>query len=95
MPAYVIVDVEVLDPERYEVYKQLTPASIAVYDGRFLVRGGASETLEGEWQPKRLVVVEFPTIERAKEWWNSTEYAAAKALRQATAHTNMIVAEGV
>jgi uncharacterized protein (DUF1330 family) len=95
MPAYIVVEVEVLDKERYENYKQMVPPSLAAYGGRFLVRGGAAETLEGTWSPKRLVILEFPSVERAKAWWESSEYADAKALRQATARTQMIVVEGV
>src|SRR5918912_2398014 len=95
MPAYIVVEVEVLDGERYEDYKRMVPPSLAAYGGKFLVRGGASETLEGTWSPKRLVVVEFPSVERAKAWWGSGEYADAKALRQATARTQMIVVKGV
>ena len=94
MPAYVLVEVEVLDAERYETYKRMVPPSLAAYGGRFLVRGGEAETLEGDWAPGRIVVVEFPSVERAKEWWGSQEYAEAKALRQATARTRMIVVEG-
>jgi uncharacterized protein (DUF1330 family) len=95
MPAYVVVEVEVLDAERYETYKMMVPPSLAAYGGRFVVRGGAAETLEGDWRPRRLVIVEFPSVERAKEWWDSPEYAEARALRQATARTQMIVVEGV
>ena len=95
MPAYVVVEIEVLDAERYETYKQMVPPSLAAYGGRFVVRGGTAETLEGEWSPKRLVIVEFPSVERAKAWWGSPEYAEAKALRQATARTQMVVVEGV
>ncbi|HJR08668.1 MAG TPA: DUF1330 domain-containing protein [Pyrinomonadaceae bacterium] len=95
MAAYVVVEVEVHDKERYETYKQMVPPSLAAYGGRFLVRGGEVETLEGEWSPKRLVIVEFPSLERAKAWWSSEEYAEAKALRQATASTRMIVVAGV
>jgi uncharacterized protein (DUF1330 family) len=95
MSAYVVVEVEVQDKERYETYKQLVPPSLAAYGGRFLVRGGEVENLEGEWSPKRFVVLEFPSVERAKAWWASPEYAEAKALRQATARTQMIVVEGV
>jgi uncharacterized protein (DUF1330 family) len=95
MPAYVVVEVEVLDAGRYEDYKRMVPPSLAAYGGRFLVRGGEAETLEGDWAPKRIVVVEFPSVERAKEWWASREYAEAKALRQATARTRMIVVEGL
>ena len=95
MPAYVVVEIEVLDAGRYETYKRMVPPSLAAYGGRFVVRGGAAETLEGEWSPKRLVIVEFPSVERAKAWWGSPEYAEAKALRQATARTQMLVVEGV
>ena len=95
MPAYIIVQVDVQDPVRYEDYKKLVPPSLVKFGGRFLVRGGRTETLEGTWAPKRFVVVEFPDVERAKAWWASEEYAAAKALRQATSSTQMIVAEGL
>lgn len=93
MPAYVVVEVEVEDPVRYENYKKMVPPSLAAYGGRFLVRGGKVETLEGNWSPKRFVMVEFPSVEQAA-WWNSPDYAEAKALRQATAKTQMTVVEG-
>jgi uncharacterized protein (DUF1330 family) len=73
----------------------MVPPSLAAYGGKFLVRGGRVETLEGDWSPKRFVMVEFPSVERAKAWWDSAGYAGAKALRQATAKTQMIVVEGV
>jgi len=95
MPAYLIVDIEVKDPERYAEYIKLTPATIAKYGGRFVVRGGRHEILEGSWQPKRFVIVEFESVERAKAWWNSEEYRGPKALRQSAAATNMVVFEGV
>jgi uncharacterized protein (DUF1330 family) len=95
MPAYVIVEVEVNDPVEYEEYKKLTPASIAAYNGKFVVRGGATEALEGNWNPQRIVVLEFPSVERAKEWWHSEEYAKAKSIRQRTANTKMLVVEGM
>jgi uncharacterized protein (DUF1330 family) len=94
MPAYTVVEVEVEDPVRYEDYKKMVPPSLEPFGGRFLVRGGKIETLEGEWSPKRLVIVEFPSLEKAKAWWASSEYAEAKALRQATAKTKLIVVEG-
>lgn len=94
MPAFVVVEVEVADPVRYEDYKRMVPPSLVPFEGRFLVRGGKVETLEGDWSPKRLVIVEFPSVEKAKAWWNSAEYEEAKALRQATAKTRMIVVEG-
>jgi uncharacterized protein (DUF1330 family) len=95
MPAFVIVQVTINDPVEYETYKKLTPASIAAFDGRFVVRGGGVETLEGDWTPGRLVVLEFPSVARAKEWWASELYAPAKAIRQRVASTQMIVVEGI
>ncbi len=95
MAAYVVVEVEVRDTDRYEDYKRMVPPTLAPYGGRFIVRGGAAEALEGGWSPKRVVIVEFPSVERAKAWWNSEEYAEAKALRQATADTRMIVVAGI
>ena len=95
MPAYVVTEIEVIDTERYEAYKQMVAPSIAAYGGKFLVRGGATETLEGTWSPRRLVIVEFSSTAQAKAWWDSPQYAEAKALRQATARTEMVVAEGV
>ena len=94
MPAYIVVEVEVKDAERYAKYKDMVPPSLKKFGGRFVVRGGKTETLEGDWSPKRFVVVEFPSVEKAKAWWSSPEYAEAKALRQATAATKMIVVEG-
>ena len=94
MSAYVIVEIEIHDPVEYDEYKKLTPASIAAYDGKFVVRGAQTETLEGDWHPQRIVVLEFPSVERAKQWWNSEEYATAKSIRQRTAKTKMLVVEG-
>lgn len=95
MPAYIIVDVTITNPEEYEAYKLLTPASITAYGGRFIIRGGATETLEGDWHHGRIVVLEFNTTEQAKTWWASAAYATAKAIRQRTAKTNMILVEGI
>ncbi|MFI5198080.1 MAG: DUF1330 domain-containing protein [Thermoanaerobaculia bacterium] len=95
MSAYVLVDVVVRDPAKYESYKALVPPSIAAYGGRFIVRGGAVEELEGSWKPSRLVILEFPSAERARAWWSSPEYAEAKALRLATATSKMILVEGL
>jgi len=93
--AYVIVEIEVLDPVRYEEYKRLAPPSIAAFGGRYVVRGGRSETLEGDWSPKRIVILEFEGLERARQWWDSPEYRDAKRLRQEIARTRMIAVEGV
>ncbi len=95
MAAFVIVEVTVNDPEAYEEYKKLTPTTIAAYNGRFVVRGAPTESLEGNWQPQRIVVLEFPSVARAKKWWASEEYAAAKEIRQRTATTKMLVVAGV
>lgn len=94
MKAYVIVDVKIHDHSKYDEYKKLTPASLVPYDGKFVVRGGIAETLEGDWQPGRMVVLEFPSMEKAKAWWSSAGYAPAKAIRQAASDTRMIVVEG-
>lgn len=95
MAAYIIVEVKIQDKETYEEYKKLTPASLAPFGGKFIVRGGSTETLEGDWQPERVVILEFPSVEKAKAWWSSDLYAPAKAIRQRTAKTRMIVLEGV
>jgi uncharacterized protein (DUF1330 family) len=95
MPAYVIADVEVTDPAGFEEYRQQVPATVAKYGGRFLVRGGALEAVEGEWRPKRFVVLEFPTLEQAKRWYDSPEYKGPKALRHRTAKTKVLLVEGV
>lgn len=95
MAAYVIVAIKVQDPVGYEAYKRMVPPSLVAYNGKFIVRGGKLETLEGGWSPERFVIIEFPSADQAKAWWGSTEYAEAKALRQATSATEMIVVEGV
>lgn len=94
MSAYVIVDIEVTDPVGYEEYKKLASAAVTLYGGRYLARGGRNVTLEGDWQASRLVILEFESLERATAWFNSPEYAPARALRHKTAHTNMVVVEG-
>jgi uncharacterized protein (DUF1330 family) len=95
MAAYVFVEVKIHDFEAYEAYKMLTPATIAAYDGKFLIRGGGSEILEGDWKPERLVMLEFPDVARAKEWWNSERYTEAKKIRQAASTTKMVIVEGI
>jgi len=94
MTAYVIVDIEVADPEGYKEYVKLAPEAVKFYGGKYIARGGANETLEGNWQAKRLVILEFPSLEQAKAWLNSPEYAPARALRHKYARTNMVVVEG-
>jgi len=95
MPAYLIVETDITDPEQYEQYKAASPGAIAAGGGRFVVRGGETAVLEGDWHPKRLVVVEFPDLEAAKRFYDSPEYQAAKALREGAAHLNMVAVEGV
>ena len=95
MPAYVIVQVDIHDAAVYERYKALAPASIALYGGRYIARGGQTEALEGEWDPCRVVIREFDDIARAKTWLESPEYREARSLRHACARTKMIVVEGL
>jgi len=94
MSAYVIVEVTIQDHKDYENYKKLTPAAIAAFDGKFVVRGGQAITLEGDWKPERIVVLEFPNVARANEWWHSELYTEAKLIRQRAAKTKMIIVEG-
>lgn len=95
MVAYIINDMEVIDPALMEEYKKLSPATVRQYGGRFLARGGRTEILEGTWSPRRLVILEFPSMEQAEAWVDSPEYAPAKALRQRASRSNLIVAEGI
>jgi uncharacterized protein (DUF1330 family) len=95
MSAYVIVEIEVTDPTGYDEYKKLAPAAVALYGGKYVARGGKNETLEGDWQPNRLVILEFPSMEQAKAWLNSPEYAPARAMRHQYAKSKMVVVEGV
>ena len=94
MPAYVINDMEVTDPALFEEYKKLSPATVTLYGGRFLARGGSFETLEGNWSPKRVVILEFPSMAQAQAWCDSPEYAPAKRLRQMSAKSNLVMIEG-
>lgn len=94
MPAYIIVELEVTDPTSFDEYRQQVPATIAKYGGRYVVRGGQTETLEGGWNPKRIVVLEFASVDQAKRWYNSDEYHAPKALRFRSAKSKAILVEG-
>ena len=95
MAAFVIVDIDVQDPVEYAKYKDMAAPVVAAFGGKYLARGGKTETLEGDWVAKRLVILEFENAARAKEWLNSKEYSAARALRHKTATSNMIVVDGV
>jgi uncharacterized protein (DUF1330 family) len=89
-----MADIQVQDPVQYEEYKKLAAVTVTAYGGKYVVRGGTTETLEGDWSPSRLVVLEFPTVARAKEWWASDEYRPARDMRDASATSEMIVVEG-
>jgi len=95
MPAYVIVETDITDPERYEQYKAASPGAVAAGGGRFVVRGGELAVLEGEWNPARLVVLEFPDLDSAKRWYESERYKDAKKLREGAASLRMVAVEGV
>ena len=94
MAAYVIVEISIHDLDTYREYTLLTPQSIADRGGRFAVRGGQAESLEGDWHPERIVVLEFPDLDRARKWYDSQAYAEAKKLRQRSAKTKMILVPG-
>ena len=94
MPAYVIVEVRVTNPEPYARYRELAGASVARHGGRFAVRGGAVTPLEGDWHPERLVILEFPTVEAAKSWYASDDYQEALAIRLANSVGKALIVEG-
>lgn len=94
MTAYVIADIDVHDQEAYREYSALVPDTLQPHGGRFLVRGGAFETLEGDWQPRRVVVLEFPSADHARRWYGSPEYVAAMEKRQRASTGNLVLVEG-
>jgi uncharacterized protein (DUF1330 family) len=95
MPAYVIVETDVHDPEQYERYKAASPDAVHAGGGRFVVRGGELAVLEGDWHPSRLVILEFPDLEAAKKWYSSPEYGDAKRLREGAANLRMVAVQGL
>jgi uncharacterized protein (DUF1330 family) len=95
MPAYVIVETDITDPERYERYKAASPGAVAAAGGRFVVRGGELAVLEGDWQPSRLVVLEFEDLAAAKRWYDSERYQEARRLREGAARLRMVAVQGV
>ena len=95
MPAYLIADVEVLDPTGYEEYRKQVPATIAAFGGRYLARGGALTVLEGSWSPKRGVILEFPSLDRLKAWYDSPAYVPLRALRERTTKSNLVMIDGL
>jgi uncharacterized protein (DUF1330 family) len=95
MAAYVIADVEVTDMAAYEEYRKLVPATIEKYGGKYLARGGATEVKEGSWTPARFVILEFPSMDQARRWYDSPEYAPALAIRKRASRSKLIFAEGL
>jgi len=94
MAAYMVVDIRVTDPVQYEEYKRLAQAAIAKHGGRYLALGGETLVLEGSWQPSRVVVVEFPDLQRARAFYDSPEYREARAARERAASMNMVAVAG-
>ncbi len=94
MPAYVIARVDVTDPDQYAEYREATPAAVAAFGGKFIVRGGDMETLEGPEETRRVVVIQFESMDRAREFYNSDTYQAAKALRDGAADGHFILVDG-
>ena len=94
MAAYIIAELEVTDPATFDEYRKGVPSTIAAYGGRYLVRGGALESLEGGWTPKRMVVLEFPSMEQARRWYASPEYRSLLAMRQRSTKSKVVLSEG-
>ena len=95
MSAYVIVEIDIIDPAGFEEYKKLASATVEKYGGKYIVRGGRTEVLEGDWKPKRFVVLQFESMQRAKDWLNCEEYREPRKMRHRTAKTRMILVEGI
>jgi len=95
MPAYLIAEVEITNPEGYAEYAKVVPATVEKFGGKFLARGGKVHPVEGDWPERRRVLIEFPSIERAKAWWDSAEYAKPKEMRRANSNGRLIFLEGV
>lgn len=94
MAAFVIAEIDISDPGAYEEYRQNVPATIARYGGRYVARGGRIEPLEGGWSPKRIALLEFPSVEQALEWYRSPEYAPLIKLRQKASRGRLVLVEG-
>ena len=94
MPAYLIAEVQVTDPETYEEYRRQVPPTVEKHGGRFLVRGGAVQALEGQWTPKRMVIIEFSDVARLREWYDSDEYERLKRIRQRSSRATVLSVEG-
>jgi uncharacterized protein (DUF1330 family) len=95
MTAYLLADTTIVDAAAYEIYKTMVRKSLEAYGGRFVIRGGPFEVLEGDWSPTRLVMIAFDSAAQAKAWLASPEYAAAKTIRLSAAKTNLVLVEGL
>ena len=95
MAAYAIADLEVTDPAKFQEYVSQVPATVEKYGGKYRVRGGAIEKAEGDWEPSRMVVIEFESMEQLKKWYHSQEYSNPMQLRHESANANVIFVEGV
>ena len=95
MAGYIVVDVEITNPTEYQTYAKQTAATLEPYGGKFIVRGGNAEMLEGDWQPGRFVIIEFPSIEQARAWYSSPEYSSIIGIRHRSANSRMILVQGV
>ena len=95
MPAYVIAETDVHDAEQYERYKAAAPETIAAYGGSYVARGGELAVLEGDWHPKRVVILQFEDLAAAKRWYESPEYAEVRKLREGAANMNLVAVEGI
>ncbi len=95
MAAYLVVDIDVTNPVQFEEYKKLAPGAVAKYGGRYLIRGGTYESVEGDWKPQRLTVVEFESMDKAKAFYHSPEYQTAIKARKGAAKMNMLLVQGI
>ena len=95
MTAYIVLNIEITDPAGYADYKELAQVTVLQYGGKYLARGGKAENIEGAWQPKRMVILEFPSMDQAKAWINSPEYAPARSLRHQYAISEGVLIEGL
>jgi uncharacterized protein (DUF1330 family) len=95
MAGYIVADIEITDPDEYQTYSKQTQATLEPYGGKFIVRGGNAEMLEGDWEPKRLVIIEFPSVEQATAWYNSPGYLSIVGIRHHSAVSRIFLVQGV
>ena len=95
MAAYLIADVDINDPAAYEEYKQKVAETTSAFGGRYLTRAGATQVLEGDWAPRRFVILEFPSAQHIRDWYNSPQYRPLLELRKRTAISSLVIAEGI